>query len=149
MKILLVANVAKEHVNKFHIPTIKYLISKGWQVDIACSVDAEVPAGDNIYHMSWKRSPFTLKTFIGIEELKKLIAKNDYNIIYCHTPVGGLVARVAARSARKKGVKVVYCRPWSTLLQRCTSNELAGILSHGEMDGNDDRYVYHHQSGGL
>lgn len=109
MKILLVANVAKEHVNKFHIPTIKYLISKGWQVDIACSVDAEVPAGDNIYHMSWKRSPFTLKTFIGIEELKKLIAKNDYNIIYCHTPVGGLVARVAARSARKKGVKVVYC----------------------------------------
>lgn len=109
MKILLVANVAKEHVNKFHIPTIKYLISKGWQVDIACSVDAEVPAGDNIYHMSWKRSPFTLKTFIGIEELKKLIAKNDYNIIYYHTPVGGLVARVAARSARKKGVKVVYC----------------------------------------
>lgn len=108
-KLLLVANVAKEHVNKFHIPTIKYLMSKGWLVDVACSVDAKVPVGDNIYHMSWKRSPFTPKTFIGIKELKRLIEKNDYDIIYCHTPVGGLVARIAAHSARKKGTKVVYC----------------------------------------
>lgn len=109
MKILLVANVAKEHVNKFHIPTINYLQSKGWQVDVACSVDANVPAGNHVYNMSWKRSPFTLKTFKGINELRKLIAQNDYDIIYCHTPVGGLVARLAARSARKKGTKVVYC----------------------------------------
>jgi glycosyltransferase EpsD len=108
-KVLLVANVAKEHVNKFHIPTIKYLQSKGWKVDIACSVDAEIKAGDNIYNMSWKRSPFTPKTFKGIKELKKLIAQNHYDIIYCHTPVGGLVARIAARSFRKQGLKVVYC----------------------------------------
>lgn len=109
MKILLVANVAKEHVNKFHIPTIKYLMSKGWQVDIACSVDSNIPAGNHVYNMSWKRSPFTLNTFKGIKELKVLISENDYDIIYCHTPVGGLVSRIAARSARKKGVKVVYC----------------------------------------
>lgn len=109
MKILLVANVAKEHVNKFHIPTIKYLQSKGWQVDIACSVDADVPVGDHIFNMCWKRSPFTTKIFKGISELKKLITENEYDVIYCHTPVGGLVARVAARSARKKGTKVVYC----------------------------------------
>ncbi len=109
MKILLVANVAKEHVNKFHIPTIKYLQSKGCMVDVACSVDEDVPAGNHIYNMSWKRSPFTLQTFRGIGELKKLIAKNNYDIIYCHTPVGGLVARIASRTARKKGTKVVYC----------------------------------------
>lgn len=108
-KVLLVANVAKEHVNKFHIPTIKLLQSKGWQVDVACSVDTEVPAGDHVYNMRWKRSPFTLDTFKGIKELKELIAKEKYDIIYCHTPVGGLVARFAARSFRKKGVKVVYC----------------------------------------
>lgn len=109
MKILLVANVAKEHVNKFHIPTIKYLQAQGWQVDVACSVDAEVPAGDHVYSMSWKRSPFTPKTLTGIRELKELINKNNYDIVYCHTPVGGLVARLAARDARKKGTKVVYC----------------------------------------
>lgn len=110
LKLLLVANVAREHVNKFHIPTIKYLKSKGWHVDVACSVDAEIPAADNIYNMCWKRSPFTLKTIKGIRKLKKLISENNYDIIYCHTPVGGLVARLAARVARKKmGLKVVYC----------------------------------------
>lgn len=109
VKILLVANVAKEHVNKFHIPTIKYLMSKGWQVDVACSMDAEIPAGDHKYGMSWKRNPFTPNTFKGIKELKKLIVDNNYDIIYCHTPVGGLVSRIAARRARKKGTKVVYC----------------------------------------
>lgn len=108
-KVLLVANVAKEHVNKFHIPTIKYLQSKGWQVDVACSVDAEVPAGDHVYNMSWKRSPFTLDTFKGIKELKALLAKEKYDIVYCHTPVGGMVARFAARKFRKEGMKVVYC----------------------------------------
>lgn len=109
MKVLLVANVAKEHVNKFHIPTITYLKEKGCIVDVACSVDADIPVGDHIYNMSWKRSPFTIKTFIGIKELKRLINKNDYDIIYCHTPVGGLVARFASRDARKKNTKVVYC----------------------------------------
>lgn len=108
-KVLLVANVAKEHVNKFHIPTIKYLQSQGWIVDVACSVDAEVPAGDHVYNMSWKRTPFTFDTFKGIKELKRLIVENKYDIIYCHTPVGGLVTRIAARAARKKGAKVIYC----------------------------------------
>mgnify|MGYP000588207775 FL=1 len=102
MKILLVANVAKEHVNKFHIPTIKYLISKGWQVDIACSVDAEVPAGDNIYHMSWKRSPFTLKTFIGIEELKKL-GREDIVVI-----AGGVIPAQDYDFLYKAGVAAIF-----------------------------------------
>lgn len=109
MKILLVANVAKEHVNKFHIPTIKCLQSHGCRVDIACSVDADIPVGDNIYHMSWKRTPFTFKTLIGIFELKALIEKNEYDLVYCHTPVGGLVARFATSMIRKKRPKVVYC----------------------------------------
>jgi len=108
-KVLLVANVAKEHVNKFHIPTIKYLRSKGWQVDVACNLDEDVPEADHVYGMCWQRSPFTFKTIKGIWRLKNLIKSNRYDIVYCHTPVGGLVARFAAKQFRKYGVKVVYC----------------------------------------
>lgn len=50
-----------------------------------------------------------IKDLKGIKELKKLIAENNYDIIYCHTPVGGLVARLAAISARKRGTKLIYC----------------------------------------
>lgn len=108
-KILFVANVAKEHINKFHIPTIKEFRKNGWIVDVACSNDAAVPECDHQWDMCWKRSPFTFKTIKGIRQLKKLLKKENYDVVYCHTPVGGLVGRIAARGFRKNGTKVVYC----------------------------------------
>ena len=33
---------------------------------------------------------------------------NSYDIIHCHTPVGGVLTRLAARSYREKGTKVIY-----------------------------------------
>lgn len=108
-KILLVANVAKEHINKFHIPTIKEFKKHGWIVDVACSGDVEVPECDHQFNMCWKRSPFTYKTIRGIFHLKRLLRENKYDVIYCHTPVGGLVARIAASHARRDGTRVIYC----------------------------------------
>lgn len=107
-RLLLVANVAKEHVIKFHIPTIKMLKEFGWKVDVACSGEDLIPYCDNQYQLSYRRSPFTIKTFKGIRELKKIIDEGNYDIVYCHTPVGGLAGRVASINARKKGTSVVY-----------------------------------------
>lgn len=101
--------MAKEHINKFHIPTIREFKKNGWIVDVACMGDAIVPECDHQFDMCWERNPFTLKTIKGIKELKKIIKKNNYNVVYCHTPVGGLAGRLAARSFRKNGLKVVYC----------------------------------------
>lgn len=109
MKILFVANVAKEHIRKFHIPTIKALAESGWEVDVACKLDADIPEARRAFDMCWERSPFSFRTLKGIKQLRHLIAENNYDIVYCHTPVGGLVARFAARKFRKKGLKVVYC----------------------------------------
>lgn len=108
-KILFVANVAKEHINKFHIPTIKCFKTHGWIVDVACSGEDIIPECDHQYYMSWKRSPFTFKTIKGIYELKILLEKEKYDVVYCHTPVGGLVGRLGAIKARKNGTKVIYC----------------------------------------
>lgn len=107
-KILFVANVGKEHILKFHVPTIQKFHDNGWQVDVACEGDDPIPYCDTQYRVSWKRSPFTLKTFKGIREIKKITADTAYDIIYCHTPVGGLVARLGAKKARKKGAKIIY-----------------------------------------
>lgn len=107
-RVLLVANVAKEHVLKFHIPTIKMLKECGWYVDVACSGKDKVPYCDHQYNMSYKRSPFTILTLVGIKELKGIIDKGNYDIVYCHTPVGGFVGRIASIKARKRGLKVVY-----------------------------------------
>ena len=107
-KILFVANVAKEHIIKFHIPSIKMLKDDGWVVDVACSGEEDVPFCDKQFKTSWKRNPFTPKTFKGIKELKTIIKEGEYDVVYCHTPVGGLVARLAAKKARKAGTRVIY-----------------------------------------
>ena len=107
-KILFVANVDKEHILKFHIPTIKMLRDKNWIVDVACAGNEEIPFCNNRYVLHYERSPFTPKLFKGISELCKIINENDYDIVYCHTPVGGLAARIASIKARKKGSKVIY-----------------------------------------
>ncbi len=43
-RILFVANVTKEHVLKFHIPTIRKLVSEGWIVDVASGGQIETLA---------------------------------------------------------------------------------------------------------
>lgn len=106
--ILFVANVDKEHILKFHLPTIKYFKDNGWNVDVACAGNEEIPFCDKRFNMVYKRSPFTLDTLKGIFQLKKILKNNHYDIIYCHTPVGGFVGRIASISQRKKGTKVVY-----------------------------------------
>ena len=107
-KLLLVANVVKEHVLKFHVPTIKALKAQGWTVDVAASGEEDVPYCDHQIRGVWKRSPFTLDTLRGVRQLKRLLKEEHYDIVYCHTPVGALVARLAAMSARRRGTKVVY-----------------------------------------
>ena len=107
-KILFVANVAKEHLLKFHIPSIKKFKENGWVVDVACSGEEDIPYCDTHFKTCWKRSPFSFKTVAGIRQLKKIIDLGGYDRIYCHTPVGGLVARMASKKARKSGVRVIY-----------------------------------------
>ncbi len=107
-KILFVGNVAKEHILKFHVPTIRIFKENGWTVDVACSGYDKVPLCDHQFHTCWRRSPFSFKTFQGIRELKKIVHNGNYDIVYCHTPVGGLIARLAAKKTRMNGTKVIY-----------------------------------------
>ena len=107
-KILFVANVDKEHILKFHVPSIKKFAENGWQVDVACAGNEDVPYITNRFVMKWKRNPISLNIFSEINKLKRIVSENEYDVVYCHTPTGGLAARLACRNLRKNGTKVVY-----------------------------------------
>ena len=107
-KILFVANVTKEHILKFHVPTIKKFKEEGWQVDVISAGEDNVPFCDNQINAKWQRSPFSFKTIIGIKQLRQILDENYYDVVYCHTPVGGFVGRISGSKARKRGTKVVY-----------------------------------------
>ena len=82
---------------------------QGWNVDVASAGDEPVLICDQQFDMCWSRSPFTWKTIAGIKELRSIVNEGGYDVVYCHTPVGGFVARLASRKARKHGTKVIYC----------------------------------------
>lgn len=107
-RLLLVANVSKEHIRKFCIPFIELLQNNGWQVDVACRMDVPVPECDNAYDLPCDRNPFRggISKSVGI--LKGILRKNNYDLLVCSTVVGSIVARLAAAAFRKKGLKVIY-----------------------------------------
>src|SRR5690625_2917364 len=106
-KILFCATV-DYHFKAFHLPYMKWFKEKGWQVDIAASGKSFLPYTDEKYNLPIKRSPLHHSNIKAYKQLKKIIDQNHYSIIHCHTPMGGVLARLAARQARKKETKVIY-----------------------------------------
>ena len=106
-KILYVATVT-EHFYYFHLPYLKMFHDLGWQVDVASHGDIELPFCDNRYEIPIKRSPADKDNLKAYRMLKKIIKDNHYDIVHCHTPMGGILARLASFYQRKKGTKVLY-----------------------------------------
>jgi glycosyltransferase involved in cell wall biosynthesis len=40
--------------------------------------------------------------------VKKLVEKKNYDIVHCHSPIGGVICRLAANKLRKNGLRVIY-----------------------------------------
>ena len=113
-KVLFVATVVKTHMMQFHIPYLKMFQEMGWETAVASKNDYENPADcvipycDTYYDIPFERLPWKPKNIQSYKMLKKIIDEGNFDIIHCHTPVGAMIARLAALSARKKGTKVIY-----------------------------------------
>jgi len=97
-----------EHFTSFHIPYLKWFKEQGWEVHVAAAGYLDIPYVDKKYHISIQRSPFKTKNLKAYKELKKIIDQNQYALIHCHTPMGGVLTRLAAIKARRQGTKVIY-----------------------------------------
>lgn len=113
-KVLFVATVVRLHINMFHQPYLRWFHEQGWQVDVAANNDYEdknacvIPYCDHFYCLPFERSPIKAGNLQAYRQLKDLLKKERYDIIHCHTPMGGVVTRLAAGTARKQGTKVFY-----------------------------------------
>lgn len=96
------------HFKAFHLPYLKWFKEQGWEVHIAAEGDTQLPYVDQKYNIPIQRSPFRKENLDAYRRLKSIIEENKYDIIHCHTPMGGVLTRLAARKARNIGTKVLY-----------------------------------------
>lgn len=105
-KILFASHVA--NFSKFNWPLMEWFQKKGWEVHYASLDEEEIPCCDQHFRVSFHRSPYSLDNVKAYFQLKKIISQEQYHIIHCHTPMGGVITRLAACGARQKGTKVIY-----------------------------------------
>ena len=106
-KVLFTATV-DSHILHFHIPFLKMFKEKGYEVHVATSGEEKIPYCDKKHKITFERNPIRLNNLKAIKQLKKVINNEKFDIIHCHTPMGGVVTRIAAMKARKNGTRVIY-----------------------------------------
>lgn len=106
-KVLFTAKV-DSHIINFHIPYLKWFKEKGYEVYVASNGEGKIPYADVKFNLEFDRNPLKPINLKVYKELKKMIDDNGFEIIHCHTPIGGALTRMAARKARKRGTKVIY-----------------------------------------
>lgn len=108
-KVLFVATV-DSHIRHFHIPYLKYFKEKGYEVHVATSNDENEKFDycDKKHAITFERSPLKANNLKAIKQMKKLFKEEKFDIVHCHTPMGGVVTRIAAKNFRKNGLKVFY-----------------------------------------
>lgn len=122
-KALMLASVASM-IDQFNMNNIQILLDLGYDVDVAANFtdggtitrervkDLERRLADlsvTVYDVPIPRKITKLGDIVKSYQLVKcLCEKQQYQIVHCHSPIGGVVARLAAKNSRKKGTKVIY-----------------------------------------
>ena len=113
MKILYTATVLS-HICQFHLPYLRMLRERGHEIHVAAHDNLAEKNGlqlkyaDRHIEIPFERSPFSPKNIRAYRMLKALIDREEYDLIVCNTPVGGILTRLAAGKARRRGAKVYY-----------------------------------------
>lgn len=118
MKKVLIVTALAGFVRSFLENDIKILKEKGY--DVYCIANQDHPgAGDitgyfdslgvKFYNAEFSSNkPISKKTMKAYKVVKKIIEENEFEMIHVHTPIAGIVTKLAARKRRKKGCKVIY-----------------------------------------
>lgn len=110
-KALIIATIGG-FICSFEKNDIKLLKNLEYEVYIACNTKGREEEleqlGCKIVHLPIERNPFKKQNVTSYHQLKALIEKEQFELIHCHTPVGGVLARMAGRKQRKTGTKIIY-----------------------------------------
>lgn len=118
-KALIVASTASM-ILQFNIDNITLLQELGYTVEVACNFEeGNTCSFDQIeylkktldrlhikfHQVEFLRNPFKIQNFGAYRRIKNLLNKENYSLVHCHSPIGGVISRIASR---KENIKMVY-----------------------------------------
>ncbi len=101
---------------QFLVPHVKYLTEQGWDIEVACSnvggrideVKEALKGIAKVHVVELYRNPAKPRNLKGLRQMRKLINSRHWDIIWTNEPVMGVMTRLAAQKARRKGTHVLY-----------------------------------------
>ena len=119
-KVLILASVASM-IDQFNIPNIKLLQNMGYEVHVACNFENGNTCsfekiqklkeylnklGVKYYQINFERNILKITNNLrAYKEVKNILLENKYKFLHCHSPIGGVVGRIAGY---KTQTKVIY-----------------------------------------
>ncbi len=119
MKALIVTRVSG-FLPQFEANNVKILQEMGFEVHYAANFNTIVYGKDNhrlegmgliCHQIDFERSPFSPGVRKAYHQLKELMEQEAFDLIHCHMPMSGVVARMAAQAVRRSSgrkVPVLY-----------------------------------------
>lgn len=123
---LVLASVASM-IDQFNMPNIRLMIELGYKVDVACNFvegstcsDEKIAQlkvtlaemGVNCYQIDFARNVLKVaQNLKAYRQTRRIVKEGQYDLIHSHSPIGGLLSRVAARDMRRGNggrTKMVY-----------------------------------------
>lgn len=114
----LIVTTVSGFVPQFEMENVHILQKMGYEIHYASNFRNVNYGSDNhrldgtgiIRHqIDFVRSPFQVgANWKAYWQLKQVMREEHYDIVHCHTPMGAVLARMAARRYRKHGTKVLY-----------------------------------------
>lgn len=110
MKKALIVTTVSGFVPQFEMNNVRILEAMGYQVHYASNYNTPVYGNDNSRldntniiknQVDFARSPFRiLQNIKAYKQLKNLMRNEGFKLVHCHTPMGGVLARLAAQATK-------------------------------------------------
>ncbi len=117
-KHILILTTTNDFLGKFEQENVRILQQRGYVVHYATNVNEphyfsdleRLSKMDVIVHpIEIARSPFMLQdNQRALRQILELMRKHPIQAIHCHTPVGGLLGRLAGRLCQERNIIVMY-----------------------------------------
>ena len=113
MKKCLIVSTVSRQFTLFERGNIEVLKELGYEIHCVANYEDETEEINELgiikHNIDIQRSPFSLRNIKAYKQLKNIINSDKYELIHCHSPMGGVLARFAARRTRKiNHTRVIY-----------------------------------------